>query len=54
MQDSIIKRLAALVGPENILTAPEDRWTYGFDATDQSGLPDAVAFPGSAAEISEI
>lgn len=54
MQDAIIKEIAAIVGPEQMLTAPEDRWTYAFDATDRERLPDLVVFPGSAAEISRI
>ncbi|MFH1595968.1 MAG: FAD-linked oxidase C-terminal domain-containing protein, partial [Pseudomonadota bacterium] len=36
------------------LTSPEDRWTYAYDATDRAHMPDAVVFPGSAAEISQI
>ncbi|MHB8068492.1 MAG: FAD-binding oxidoreductase [Desulfobaccales bacterium] len=54
MQESIIKEIAAIVGPEHVLTAPEDRWTYAFDATDRARLPDLVVFPGSAEEISRI
>ena len=46
MQDSIIKELTAIVGPEHLLTAPEDCWTYAYDATDQAHAPDAVVFPG--------
>jgi glycolate oxidase len=54
MQDSVIKELAAIVGPEQILTTPEDCWTYAYDATDRAQMPEAVVFPGSAAEISRI
>lgn len=54
MQDSIIKEIAAAVGPENLLTKEEERWTYAYDATDLTALPDLVAFPGSAGEISQI
>jgi glycolate oxidase len=54
MKESIIKELAAIVGPEHLLTSPEDRWTYAYDATDLAHMPDAVVFPGSAAEISQI
>ena len=49
MQDSVIKEIAAIVGPEHILTTPEDRWTYAYDATDLAHMPDLVVFPGSAA-----
>jgi glycolate oxidase len=50
----IISKLAAIVGPEHLLTSPEDRWCYAFDATDRSRMPDAVVFPGSADEIAAI
>ncbi|MGD0828146.1 MAG: FAD-binding oxidoreductase, partial [Desulfobaccales bacterium] len=54
MRALLIKEIAALVGPEHLLTAPEDCWTYAYDATDQARMPEAVVFPGSAAEISQI
>jgi len=54
MQDSVIKELAAIAGPGQVLTSPEERWTYAYDATDQAHMPDAVVFPGSAAEVAAI
>ncbi len=54
MQDSIVKELTAVVGPEHILTGEEDRWCYAYDATDLTYLPDLVVFPGSAEEIAAI
>jgi glycolate oxidase len=54
MQDSIIKKLAAIVGPGHLLTSPEECWTYAYDATDRAHMPDAVVFPGSAEEIAKI
>jgi len=54
MHDTIIKEIAAIVGPEHVLTSPEDCWTYAYDATDRAHAPEAVVFPGSAAEISQI
>jgi len=54
MQDAVIKEICALVGPAHLLTSPEDCWTYAYDATDQAHAPEAVVFPGSAAEISQI
>jgi glycolate oxidase len=54
MQDSVIKELAAIVGPGHLLTSPEERWTYAYDATDKAHMPDAVVFPGSAAEVAAI
>ncbi len=54
MRYALINEIAALIGPEHLLTAPEDCWTYAYDATDQARMPEAVVFPGSAAEISQI
>jgi len=54
MKDAIIKEITTVAGKDHILTSPEDRWCYAFDATDQAYLPDLVVFPGSAAEISRI
>jgi glycolate oxidase len=54
MQDSIIKEISAIVGAEHVLTREEDRWTYAYDATDLTSLPDLVVFPGSAEEIAAI
>ncbi len=54
MHDTIIKELAAIVGPGHLITSPEERWCYAFDATDRSAMPDAVVFPGSAAEVAAI
>lgn len=54
MLPEVIKKLTAIVGPAHLLTTPEDCWTYAYDATDQAHAPDAVVFPGSAAEIARI
>jgi len=54
MHPEVIKAITAVVGPENTLTSPEDRWTYAYDATQEAQMPEVVVFPGSAAEISRI
>ena len=46
MQNSIIKEFTAIAGEKHILTTPEERWCYAFDATDKAHMPDAVVFPG--------
>jgi glycolate oxidase len=51
LSDAIIQTLRETVGGEHILTTPEERWCYAFDATDQARMPDAVVFPGSPEEI---
>ncbi len=52
--ENVIRKIEAIVGPEHVLTSPEECWTYGYDATDRAQMPEAVVFPGSAQEISQI
>jgi glycolate oxidase len=54
MEHEIIKKLQACVGIENLLTSEEERSCYGFDATGQNFLPDAVALPDSAEQIAAL
>jgi len=54
MQDSVIKKIAAIVGMEQTLTTPEERWGYAYDATEHAAMPDLVVFPGSAAEVAAV
>jgi glycolate oxidase len=54
MHDYIIREIASVVGPDHLLTTPEERWCYAYDATDRAHMPDAVVFPGSAEEIAAI
>jgi len=54
IHENIIPDLKAIVGPEHLLTSPEERWCYAFDATDRAHMPDVVVFPGSAAEVAAI
>ncbi|MCG2773799.1 MAG: FAD-binding protein [Desulfobacterales bacterium] len=51
---NVIPKLKAIVGPKNLLTTPEERWGYAYDATDREAMPEAVVFPGSAAEVAAI
>jgi len=54
MDRRIIKKLRDIVGPEGLFTTPEERSCYSYDGTGRIFLPDAVAFPCSAGEISSI
>ena len=49
--DSVIREIEMLVGGKNVLTSPEDRWTYAYDSTDLAALPDLVVFPGNAERL---
>lgn len=50
----LIPEFVKIVGPDHVLTGPEERFCYAYDATDLTALPDLVVFPGSAEEISRI
>jgi glycolate oxidase len=50
----VIKKLSQILGERNILTDVRDLIPYSHDATNQQYTPDAVVFPKSAQEISEI
>jgi len=48
------RKLLKVLGKENFRTDLATRVSYGFDATNKVYLPDGVAFPGSAQEVSSI
>lgn len=48
------KALSRLLGPRNYLTGMEDRTTYAFDASGIKAIPEAVLFPQSLSDISEL
>jgi glycolate oxidase len=49
-----INELVQILGEANIFTSKKDLLLYSHDATSQEFLPDAVAFPSSARQISRI
>lgn len=49
-----LAEIESIVGNDNLLTAPEERMCYSFDATNRKFLPDAVAFPRNADDVSNI
>ncbi|MBW2466936.1 MAG: FAD-binding protein [Deltaproteobacteria bacterium] len=51
MDKNTIKKIEAIVGAKHLATAGEDLMCYSYDGTGMEFMPDAVAFPGSAAEI---
>ena len=54
MNKNCIKKIKAIVGEKYLTTAPEDLMCYSYDGTGMEHMPSAVAFPGSASEISAI
>ncbi len=54
LDKDLIRKINAIVGPENVLSSREDLICYGYDATNLEVLPGLVVFPKSVKEISEI
>ncbi len=54
MKKNILKKIEAIVGDAHLTTAREDLMCYSYDGTGMEYMPTAVAFPGSAVEISSI
>jgi FAD/FMN-containing dehydrogenase len=52
--DTVIQELSSIVGPEHLTPRHDDLTKYSSDATKLEFMPDAVAFPGDAEEISRI
>ncbi|MDE2196818.1 MAG: FAD-binding protein [Gammaproteobacteria bacterium] len=44
-------RLAHIVGEDDVLSDPADRWPYSYDNSRRQSQPDAVAFPVSHEEV---
>jgi len=54
LKPHVVKELQRIVGPENLLAAPEQLLVYSYDATRNEALPAAVVRPKTAEEISAI
>jgi glycolate oxidase subunit GlcD len=50
----VLRKLRAIVGDENVLVDPEKVEPYGADAVKEKFPPEAVVFPESTAQMSEI
>ena len=51
---SILKNLQNILGKDYVKTNKEELVCYSYDATGKSYLPDAVVFPGSEKQISQV
>lgn len=54
MQQQSLKKLEKLLGPDHILTSPEECACYAYDGSGGTVSPQAVAFPDSARQIAAI
>jgi glycolate oxidase len=54
IERAILNDLEAIVGPENLLTSPEDLVCYSYDGTFAECRPDAIASPDTTDQVSAI
>lgn len=54
MDKNIIKKIRRIVGEKHYSTAPEDLHCYSYDASRQTFLPEAVAFPDSSEQVADL
>jgi D-lactate dehydrogenase len=53
LPEPFVDRLKAVLGADNVLTDPADRWPYGQDNSRKHTPPDAVAFATTHAQVLE-
>jgi len=54
MKKHVRKRLAALLGRDNVLDSEAGRICYAYDASGERSLPQAVVFPADTAQVSGV
>ena len=54
LDTSVIEKLKAIVGADNVATDPQDLLCYSYDATQMEFRPDAVVYPADAAEVAQV
>jgi glycolate oxidase len=54
MDETLLNELCDVVGPDHVLTSPEDLICYSYDGTFAEHKPDAVISPASTDEVSAI
>jgi glycolate oxidase len=54
LEPEVLLEIEAIVGRENVLTAPEDVLLYQYDASLDLALPEAVVLPGTGREVAEL
>ena len=51
---TVQRKIKEIVGRNGLLTAPEERVCYSYDATGQIYMPDAVALPETTAQVAAL
>jgi len=51
---AFVESLRALLVPDGLITAIDERWTYGYDNSRRHALPDLVVRPADHAQVHEV
>ena len=54
MDRKIIDRLRKIIGPDGVLTSPEDLAVYSYDGALEDGCPDVVVLPRTTGQVSQV
>jgi len=54
LEKAFLRELRRIVGKENVRTDPETLRVYGYDASLEKGMPDAVVFPANTEEVARV
>jgi D-lactate dehydrogenase len=54
MRPDFLAGLAAIVGPDAVITEPAGRWVYGYDNSRRHADPAAVVFATSPEQVRDI
>ncbi len=54
MQPQLIRELVSLLGPDAVLSHPDDLLLYEYDGSVELGSPECVVFPSSTQQVAEI
>jgi glycolate oxidase len=54
MKAQLIRELVSLLGPDAVLSHPDDLLLYEYDGSVELGSPECVVFPSSAQQVAEI
>ena len=54
MQPQLIRELVSLLGPDAVLSHPDDLLLYEYDGSVELGAPECIVFPSSTQQVAEI
>ncbi len=54
LSPTVINRLEKIVGVDHVLTSEMDRTLYGYDASLEKGMPDAIVLPAATEQVAAV